>query len=228
MGLGRRDSRGGGVGGGTRSAAAEVAVARGGGAAAATVTMEFAVDCGVATAPTSPPWGSGEEGREGAEAAGLNLDLDSFWQRARLLLRLLCQDGGGSMLGGIGSTIAQGMTFGTVSAMAHRVVDAVLGPRTIQHETVVSEAAAPAMDTDACSIHSKAFQDEHGETEEFFTSYDEVFESFDDMSLQENLLRGIYAYDLEKPSAIQQRGIVPFCKGLDVIQQAQFMRALGD
>ena len=55
------------------------------------------------------------------------------------------------------------MTFGTVSAMAHRVVDAVLGPRTIQHETVVSEAAAapaaPAMDTDACSIHSKAFQD---------------------------------------------------------------------
>jgi translation initiation factor 4A len=25
----------------------------------------------------------------------------------------------------------------------------------------------------------------------------------------------------ERPSAIQQRGIVPFCKGLDVIQQAQ-------
>ncbi|CAN1340276.1 Eukaryotic initiation factor 4A-14 [Linum perenne] len=36
------------------------------------------------------------------------------------------------------------------------------------------------------------------------------------MGLQENLLRGF-----EKPSAIQQRGIVPFCKGLDVIQQAQ-------
>jgi len=36
-------------------------------------------------------------------------------------------------------------------------------PRTIQHEIVVSEAAAapaaPAMNTDACSIHSKAFQD---------------------------------------------------------------------
>ena len=56
-----------------------------------------------------------------------------------------------------------GMAFGTGSAMAHRAVDAVMGPRTIQHETVVSEAAAapaaPAMDTDACSIHSKAFQD---------------------------------------------------------------------
>ncbi|XP_039776645.1 eukaryotic initiation factor 4A-like [Panicum virgatum] len=58
-------------------------------------------------------------------------------------------------------------------------------------------------------------------TEDFFTSYDEVCESFGDMGLQENLLRGIYAYGFEKPSDIQQRGIVPFCKGLDVIQQAQ-------
>ena len=68
------------------------------------------------------------------------------------------------MFGGIGSTIAQGMAFGTGSAMAHRAVDAVLGPRTIQHETVASEAAAaapapPVMNADACSIHSKAFQD---------------------------------------------------------------------
>ncbi|XP_062024496.1 uncharacterized protein C6C3.02c [Rosa rugosa] len=69
---------------------------------------------------------------------------------------------GGSMLGGIGSTIAQGMAFGGGSAVAHRAVDAVMGPRTIQHETVASEAsAAPASmaSSDACSIHSKAFQD---------------------------------------------------------------------
>ncbi|CAK9184453.1 unnamed protein product [Ilex paraguariensis] len=45
---------------------------------------------------------------------------------------------GGSMLGGIGSTIAQGMAFGTGSAIAHRVVDAMLGPYAIQHETVAS------------------------------------------------------------------------------------------
>lgn len=32
--------------------------------------------------------------------------------------------------------------------------------------------------------------------QEFFTSYDEVFESFDAMGLQENLLRGIYAYGM--------------------------------
>ncbi|KAK1353336.1 Eukaryotic initiation factor 4A-2 [Heracleum sosnowskyi] len=41
------------------------------------------------------------------------------------------------------------------------------------------------------------------------------------MGLHENLLRGIYAFGLEKPSVTQQRGIVPLCKGLDVIQQAQ-------
>ncbi|XP_047976088.1 uncharacterized protein C6C3.02c-like [Salvia hispanica] len=70
---------------------------------------------------------------------------------------------GGSMLSGIGSTIAQGMAFGTGSAMAHRAVDAVMGPRTIQHETVASEAAAapaPSMGgSDACGVHNKAFQD---------------------------------------------------------------------
>ncbi|GAB4847205.1 hypothetical protein Ancab_039818 [Ancistrocladus abbreviatus] len=74
---------------------------------------------------------------------------------------------GGSMLGGLGATIAQGMAFGTGSAVAHRAVDSVLGPRTIQHETVASEtaSAAPAPMTntvagpDTCGIHSKAFQD---------------------------------------------------------------------
>ena len=53
------------------------------------------------------------------------------------------------------------------------------------------------------------------------TDWTEVHETFDSMNLHENLLRGIYAYGFEKPSAIQQRGIVPFTKGLDVIQQAQ-------
>ncbi|CAH3028214.1 unnamed protein product, partial [Porites evermanni] len=53
------------------------------------------------------------------------------------------------------------------------------------------------------------------------TTWDEVHESFDHMKLKENLLRGIYAYGFEKPSAIQQRAIVPCCKGLDVIAQAQ-------
>lgn len=49
----------------------------------------------------------------------------------------------------------------------------------------------------------------------------EVTESFDEMPLKEQLLRGIYAFGFEKPSAIQQRAIVPCCSGRDVIAQAQ-------
>jgi len=48
-----------------------------------------------------------------------------------------------------------------------------------------------------------------------------VFESFDDYDLDENLLRGIYSYGFEKPSAIQQRGIKPILDGRDTIGQAQ-------
>lgn len=48
-----------------------------------------------------------------------------------------------------------------------------------------------------------------------------VLNSFDKMGLNEDLLRGIYAYNFEKPSAIQQRAIMPICKGRDVIAQAQ-------
>merc|ERR1711936_455293 len=53
------------------------------------------------------------------------------------------------------------------------------------------------------------------------SNWDEVCENFDDMHLREELLRGIYAYGFEKPSAIQQRAIVPCVKGHDVIAQAQ-------
>ncbi|KAI4900173.1 hypothetical protein NFI96_023901 [Prochilodus magdalenae] len=63
-------------------------------------------------------------------------------------------------------------------------------------------------------------------------NWKEVVDSFDDMNLRENLLRGIYAYGFEKPSAIQQRAILPCIKecpsnfnplsvGYDVIAQAQ-------
>ena len=48
-----------------------------------------------------------------------------------------------------------------------------------------------------------------------------VTPSFDAMNLNEKLLRGIYAYGFEKPSAIQQRAIVPIIRGRDVIAQAQ-------
>jgi len=53
------------------------------------------------------------------------------------------------------------------------------------------------------------------------STIDEVVESFDDLPLHENLLRGIYSYGFEKPSAIQQRGIKPILMGRDTIGQAQ-------
>ena len=68
----------------------------------------------------------------------------------------------------------------------------------------------------------------------------QVMGTFDSLNLNEDLLRGIYAYsnknnpivfsylmfhiiflDYEKPSAIQQRAILPITKGRDVIAQAQ-------
>lgn len=45
--------------------------------------------------------------------------------------------------------------------------------------------------------------------------------SFDEMGIKENLLRGIYNYGFEKPSAIQQRAVLPIISGRDVIAQAQ-------
>jgi len=53
------------------------------------------------------------------------------------------------------------------------------------------------------------------------SNWDEVVDNFDDMGLKEDLLRGVYAYGFEKPSAIQQRAIIPCVKGHDVIAQAQ-------
>lgn len=45
--------------------------------------------------------------------------------------------------------------------------------------------------------------------------------SFDEMGLPEDLLRGIYSYGFEKPSAIQTVAIMPLVKGRDVLGQAQ-------
>jgi translation initiation factor 4A len=57
--------------------------------------------------------------------------------------------------------------------------------------------------------------------QEFESNFDEIVDNFDNMGLQEDLLRGIYAYGFEKPSAIQQRAILPLAKGRDLIAQAQ-------
>lgn len=45
--------------------------------------------------------------------------------------------------------------------------------------------------------------------------------TFDALNLKPALLRGIYAFGFERPSAIQQRAIRPIVRGRDVIAQSQ-------
>jgi translation initiation factor 4A len=47
------------------------------------------------------------------------------------------------------------------------------------------------------------------------------YESFEEMPLKENLLRGILSYGFEKPSSVQTEGIMPVVEGNDSIIQAQ-------
>lgn len=53
------------------------------------------------------------------------------------------------------------------------------------------------------------------------SNYDEIVHTFDALNLHDNLLRGIFGFGFEKPSAIQQRGIKPILDGFDTIGQAQ-------
>ena len=57
-------------------------------------------------------------------------------------------------------------------------------------------------------------------TEEPTHDFPEVT-SFDDMELDDSLLRGVYSYGFEKPSEIQKRAVLPVVSGKDVIAQAQ-------
>jgi len=48
-----------------------------------------------------------------------------------------------------------------------------------------------------------------------------AYESFDEMGLPEMILRGVYSNGFERPSAIQQKAIVPIKEGRDILAQAQ-------
>ncbi|KAF8961819.1 P-loop containing nucleoside triphosphate hydrolase protein [Flammula alnicola] len=53
------------------------------------------------------------------------------------------------------------------------------------------------------------------------SNWDQINDDFDKMGLKKNLLKGVYAYGLEKPSPVQQRAIMPLLEGRDLIMQAQ-------
>uniref|UniRef100_A0A4W4DUD1 RNA helicase n=1 Tax=Electrophorus electricus TaxID=8005 RepID=A0A4W4DUD1_ELEEL len=70
----------------------------------------------------------------------------------------------------------------------------------------------------AASGRKRLLKEEDMTKVEFETSEEvDVTPTFDTMGLREDLLRGIYAYGFEKPSAIQQRAIKQIIKGRDVI-----------
>lgn len=74
----------------------------------------------------------------------------------------------------------------------------------------------------ACSPVAREPQAEFEEGITYETSKGvQPVKSFDDMSLKPDLLRGVYQYGFEKPSAIQQRAIGPILGTRDVIAQAQ-------
>lgn len=63
----------------------------------------------------------------------------------------------------------------------------------------------------------KALDDELQKVE-FETSEEvDVVPTFDSMGIREDLLRGIYAYGFEKPSAIQQRAIKQIIKVTSIL-----------
>ena len=64
------------------------------------------------------------------------------------------------------------------------------------------------------------------DTEYLKPNWDESVDKFDDMGLKEEVLRGIYGYGFNKPSPIQQKGILPVIQGHDTIAQVSTLSSL--
>lgn len=101
--------------------------------------------------------------------------------------------------------------------------------RTNQESKEVAPAKGPvkAEDPNAQSDMSKVNETVGGAKQQAAPDEDaefqhiEVCETFDDMRLKDDLLRGVYAHGFQKPSFIQQRAIIPVVNGHDTIAQAQ-------
>ncbi len=71
----------------------------------------------------------------------------------------------------------------------------------------------------AASEKVEAKEEEKKSEEEIVSNWEEKVETFDELGLKEELLRGIYGYGFTKPSPIQQKGILPLLKKRDTIAQ---------
>jgi translation initiation factor 4A len=69
------------------------------------------------------------------------------------------------------------------------------------------------------TLEKKVVDDINIEEEEYDSSFE--IQEWDDLELNNDILRGIYAYGYEKPSPIQRKAIKPLIQGNDIIAQAQ-------
>ena len=68
-------------------------------------------------------------------------------------------------------------------------------------------------------MNSSIFSSEENSKEEYDSSFE--INTWDDLDLKTDLLRGIYSYCFEKPSPIQCKAIKPIIMKKDIIAQAQ-------
>lgn len=90
--------------------------------------------------------------------------------------------------------------------------------REVDQHGMVQQRLAPSSPNASDSTYTKR----EAEAAKFTTNKAvAVFNSFDDMNLKPLVLRGIYSVGFDRPSAIQQRCMVPMLQGRDVLAQAQ-------
>ena len=69
--------------------------------------------------------------------------------------------------------------------------------------------------------NEKQFESESGSEINGIEDSSYEINSFDELDIDSDILRGIYAYGFEKPSPIQKKAIKPIISGRDIIAQAQ-------
>lgn len=110
-----------------------------------------------------------------------------------------------------------------MSSEETKASEATATPVTAAAPSAAADAPAPAAEKTADAGEKKEEKaagpqiDANG----MQTNYDKIAYSFDDLKLKPEILRGIFAYGYEHPSAIQQRAILPIIEGRDVLAQAQ-------
>ena len=88
-------------------------------------------------------------------------------------------------------------------------------PKTAEHAGFGEELEEKKEQTEEERLAEEAANEEY-----LKPNWTESAEKFDDLGLKEEILRGIYGYGFNKPSPIQQKGILPIIQGHDTIAQA--------